>query len=355
VKNNNSAAAKLLGMSLPNGWEVVEVLSLSPNQTGGNFSHGYRVEREGKSGFMKAFDFSEAFNSADPDKILENVQLFTSCFQHERDILHHCRNKRLSKVVIAIDQGSVVVPNFSRIEGNVWYLIFEMADGDIRTQVDSTKRLDPIWCLGALRDICLGLFQVHREMIAHQDLKPSNVLVFKRNDDFRLADFGRSSKIGISGPFDGVRFAGDPNYSFPEFRYGHLDPDFVKRRIAGDLFMLGNIAAFLFCGINVTSHIFISLPRQYHPNIWRGTYSGVVPYLNLALTSCLEEISCEIDDILRDEIILFIKELCAPDLKFRGHRRGVGKNDQYSLQRYVSDLNLLLTKARLRLRLKKAS
>jgi hypothetical protein len=87
MSNKNSAAAKLLGVPLQNGWTVVAQINLGANQTGGNFSHGYKVENGGRIGFLKAFDFSSAFNTADPDQILQNVQLFTSCFQHERDIL----------------------------------------------------------------------------------------------------------------------------------------------------------------------------------------------------------------------------------------------------------------------------
>ena len=355
MSSRNSAAAKLLAVPLENGWKVVAQINLSANQTGGNFSHGYKVENEGRTGFLKAFDFSSAFNTSDPDQILRNVQLFTSCFQHERDILYHCKTKRLSRVVVPIDQGSVIVPGFSPLEGRVWYLIFEMADGDIRTQVDASRRLDTLWSVGALRDICLGLSQVHKEMIAHQDLKPSNVLVFKRSSDFRVADFGRSSKMGITGPFDGQNFAGDRNYCPPEFRYGHIEPDFIKRRIAGDLFMLGNMAAFIFSGVNITAQLLVNLPRQFHPNVWRATYEEVVPYLNTAFTTTLEQIRPQVDDVVREEIMLIIRELCTPDLRLRGHRRGIGRNDQYSLQRYVSELNLLFSRAQLRLRIRKAS
>jgi eukaryotic-like serine/threonine-protein kinase len=106
MSSRNSAAAKLLAVPLENGWKVVAQINLSANQTGGNFSHGYKVENEGRTGFLKAFDFSSAFNTSDPDQILRNVQLFTSCFQHERDILYHCKTKRLSRVVVPIDQGS---------------------------------------------------------------------------------------------------------------------------------------------------------------------------------------------------------------------------------------------------------
>jgi hypothetical protein len=63
----------------------------------------------------------------------------------------------------------------------------------------------------------------------------------------------------------------------------------------------------------------------------------------------------QIDEMVREDVILVIKELCAPDFRLRGHRRGIGRNDQYSLQRYVSQFNLLRTKTEIGLRLKRAS
>lgn len=57
-----------------------------------------------------------------------------------------------------------------------------------------------------------GQFLLSRELV-HGDLKPENVLVFKRNDqlDFKLIDFG-----SISGEFTVTSRAGTPSYLAPE-------------------------------------------------------------------------------------------------------------------------------------------
>jgi hypothetical protein len=110
MKNNTSAASKLLGMSLPNGWAVVEELKPGPNQTGGTFSHGYKVQATDRKGFLKAFDFSDAFRTDSPGDIIQKLQSLIDCFRHESDILNHCKSRRLSKVVIPLDQGTIDVP-----------------------------------------------------------------------------------------------------------------------------------------------------------------------------------------------------------------------------------------------------
>ena len=311
----DSAAAKLSSLPLGNGWTVIGEVQRSPAATGGNFSHSYRVRHEdGRLGFLKAFDFSEAF---DPDAdTITVLRLLTTCFEHERDILLHCKDRRHSKVSLPIVHGRVQVPDLNRMEGTVYYLIFELADGDIRGQVDLSNRFDTLWCMRALTDVCLGLWQVHREMIAHQDIKPSNVLMYNKAREFRVADFGRASRLGASAPHDSHLFPGDGTYAPPEFLYGFANPDFVKRRIGCDLFMLGNIACFLFAGINIMSGLISHLAPQYRPGTWSGTYNQVLPYLNNAFTLTLEDIRSALDADIADGIMKIIRELCNPDLGF---------------------------------------
>jgi hypothetical protein len=84
---------------------------------------------------LKAFDFSSAF---EPGRdVVSELQRLTAAFEHERDILELCRSRRRSGVVIAIKHGYVVVPGLTPQEGTVYYLIFELADSDVRRQVDT--------------------------------------------------------------------------------------------------------------------------------------------------------------------------------------------------------------------------
>jgi eukaryotic-like serine/threonine-protein kinase len=46
-----------------------------------------------------------------------------------------------------------------------------------------------------------------------------------------------------------------------------------------------------------------------------------------------------------------IKELCNPDIAARGHPKGIGKHNQYSLERYVSLLDLAAKRLEVQIRI----
>ena len=88
-------------------------------------------------------------------------------------------------------------------------------------------------------------------------MKPSNVLIYEKG--FRISDFGRSSRIGHSVWYDEKTIAGDSTYSPPELLYGYAHNEFSVRRIGCDLYMLGNLATFMFSGANMTANILANL------------------------------------------------------------------------------------------------
>jgi serine/threonine protein kinase len=347
-----SAAEQLLDMDLANGWKVTEKLERGPNSTGGTFSQSYVVRRGGQVGFLKAFDFWQAFEAG--VDTADAIQILTASYNHEREVLAHCGERRLSNVVLAIDNGHVDVPGMGAMEGRVFYLIFEMAGGDVRVQMDQTTAFDVLWCVRALKDISLGLWQVHQEMIAHQDAKPSNVLTYD-GPVFKIADFGRSSRRGSPAPHDALTIAGDQSYAPPELLYGYADPDFMARRIGCDLYMLGNLAAFLFSGVNMTARLLAKLDPIHHPQTWGGSYEDVLPYLNTAFTEVLAELEPLIDARVRVDLLGVIRQLCDPALKTRGHPKGIGRPTQYSLQRYVALFDLMSKKLAVLIRIGRAA
>lgn len=309
------------------------------------------VDSDGKEHFLKALDFSDAFNKPDPARALQDM---TSAYNHERDILEHCKAKRLSRVVVAVTHGYVQVPSFDPISGKVAYLIFEMAESDIRQQVDLKRRLDCVVCLSILDDVTLAMMQLHREAIAHQDLKPSNVLTYGTRGS-RVADFGRSSRRGFQVWLDNLSIAGDRTYAPPEQLYSSLNPDFIVRRIGCDLYLLGNLAAFLFSGVNVTASLLSRLDPALHPSKWGGTYDQALPHLQAAFAATLTDLSTNIDPLVRSEITNLVQELCNPDIAKRGHKKGLGNGSQYSLERYKSNTDLLLKRTTVLARIRNAS
>lgn len=347
-----SAADHLQGLVLDGDWTVLRKVAYKPS-SGGIFSVPYIVaDKSGKEHFLKALDFSDAFNKPDPARALQEM---TSAYNHERDILEHCKDRRLSRVVLAVTHGYVQVPGYSNIEGRVAYLIFELAESDVRKQVDLKNRLDCLVSLSILNDVTLGMMQLHREAIAHQDLKPSNVLTYE-DGGCRVGDVGRSSRRGHHVWVDNLRVAGDRTYAPPEQLYSNLHADFVVRRIGCDLYLLGNLAAFLFSGINITAALFSRLDPSFHPDNWKaGTYEQVLPHLQRAFSEVLDDLNKALDPLVRKEIATLVKELCNPHLAKRGHRRGIGSGSQYSLERYKSYTDLLLKRTTISARTRKVA
>ena len=330
-----TAAAQLLRLTLDDGWYIFKRIERSHNGTGGTFSHSYLAQKGQETAFVKAFDFSSAFApEVDTVQILGRL---TASFEHERDVLEHCRGRRLSHVAIAIGYGQISVPGMSLMEGRVHYLLFEKAKGDVRCQMDEADSYDSVWCVRTLRQVCLGLWQVHRELIAHQDVKPSNILCYEKSK-IRLADFGRSSRRGHTIWHDDHQIAGDQSYAPPELLYGYLDNDFVRRRIGTDVYMLGNLVAFLFTGVNLTERLMAKLDPQHHHKNWDADYETALPYLQEAFGRVLQEITIDIDDQLHSRILPLVVQLGNPSLLKRGYPRLIGKRNQFSLEPYVSRL-----------------
>jgi len=204
-------AKRLLGLTLEGDWKVVAERALRVTDTGGLFSTGYTVELPtGQKGFLKAMDYSSAFGR-NPSELSQRLEQITKSINFERELLD--RTKRLDRVVTAVSSGTYKFPGGGDLDV-VEYLIFELAQCDVRRQMDSARRLELAWSLRALHHIATGLHQLHRQGIAHQDLKPSNVLVFQ-SDVNKIGDLGRAACRGLEPPHHDYSCAGDLTYAPP--------------------------------------------------------------------------------------------------------------------------------------------
>lgn len=335
-------AYRLRGMLLDGGWRVEDRVEPPPGATGGNFSCGYHVRRsDGTRGFLKALDFSRALRERDPARELQKL---TEAYNFERGLLEQCKARRMDRVVQAIEDGAVEVDQ-SAI-GRVQYLILECADGDIRARLHLLGRLELAWKLRSLHHIATGLHQLHGQHIAHQDVKPSNVLVFDGRVS-KIGDLGSASIRGRDCPRDGRAFAGDPAYAPVEALYGYRDPEWTVRRQGCDLWHLGSMAVFLFTGSTMNGLILGELPASLRPDNWTGTFADVLPYVVDAFGRGVDTLGHHVTDLrLRSDLQEIVRQLCSPDPKLRGHpltRAQAG--DRFSLERYVSWFNLLARRA----------
>lgn len=344
--------AQLTGMKTADGWTIGEVVQQASYQTGGNFSVGFVVKHDdGRDGFLKALDFSRAAAQRDTVRAL---QLATACYNFERDVLDLCRGARLSRIVVALSNGEIPLPGapFDR----VFYLIFELASGDVRKRAVLTNAFDLGWTVRALHHIATGVSQLHSRDIYHQDLKPSNVLVFGEHEESKLADLGRAHCAALGAPHDHLVIAGARSYAPPEQLYNFMLPDQDQMRASADLYLLGSLIYFMFMGAMLTPAIVDRLRDEHIPGSfskndsgWAGTFDDVLPYLRNAFASVLQEFSHQVvgrfnSSNLRidgEEIVALFTYLCELDPRQRGHpsARSQKYSNVYALDRFISALD----------------
>ena len=298
MASHANASNKLAGLTLDGGWKVLRPVDLSGKTTGGHFSQGYIVENtDGRQGFLKALDYSRALRSKDPARAL---QAMTAAFNFERDILEECAQKNLSRIIRAIGAGKVHLdPQLP--ETLVEYLVFELAKGDVRSVLDVGDSFDVAFALRTLHHVAVGLRQLHGLGIAHQDIKPSNVLLFE-DEASKVGDLGRASKKGQVAPHDSFQVPGDWSYAPPELLYGQVEPDWSRRRFGCDAYLLGSMVVFFFADTSMTALVEAELPSFYHWRHWSGQYGAVLPHIRHALGAAIRTIESDIPKHLRQEI-----------------------------------------------------
>ena len=350
-----AGAWKLLGIQLSNGWKVIETVGWDPltglgsdayNGTGGHFSVPYIVEKEGRRAFLKAIDLTSAMRSVD---VLEELRQITSAHSFEARILKICEGDKMDRVVVALESGQVSVgPN---LQDTAPYLIFELANGDVRRRVQRVNDAHRLsWWLHAMHHMAVGLQQLHSRRIAHQDLKPSNVLAFGEDHDFRVADLGRAICDGTAGPHDDLLFSGDFGYAPPEILYTQIDPDFSMRRLGCDLYLLGSMIFFFGTGFGCTQQLVSRLAPAERPQTirgtWAGTYTAALPIIQHHFTDLLADLKEALDPSVAEDLTKAASELCNPDPAFRGHPLNrVAASNRFSLERYVGIFDRLAKRA----------
>ena len=224
------AAASLEGTQLPGGWRVVRCLR-SPDQrhgtvyqSGSTFSFGYEVlSTDGQTAFLKALDYHTAFRAPAPPDMLAAM---TNRYVFERDLLHQlCEQHALSRVVRVLEANGIDVDGQFAIP-RVDYLIFEMADGDIRAYLSLAEGINDTWRFNCLKDAAAALAQLHGVGVAHQDTKPSNVMYFETNKISKIGDVGSATGQNFPHPeLNDSTVLGDPQYSPPELLYGYCSAE----------------------------------------------------------------------------------------------------------------------------------
>jgi serine/threonine protein kinase len=354
-----AAAHQLLGMNLPGDWKVVKKISVplpsGAMHTGGNFSVGYEAERDGKKGFVKAFDLGGAM-MAFPGDIMKAMASVAIDHQYEASLLDICAKASLDKIVNVLAKGQVNVTGAGGFAVPIPFIIFELADeGDFRKVVATSKEIDHAWRLRILHQVAVALQQLHGVAIAHQDVKPSNVLVFK-DVEAKLGDLGRASlrNGGTRVAHDELAIAGARLYAPPEQAYGVRAPEWRDRREGCDLYQLGCLICFAFTGTTPTS-AYLELPKKILAlewgGEWSGTYETVQPQIAASFSAYLESIHPIFPLWAADDLVTMVGQLCNPDYSKRGAPESrVFATSPLGVDRFITRLDVLAKRATVQVR-----
>ncbi len=348
---------KLSGTKRPGQWTVTSKIGVKPT-TGGNFSVCYHVQHEtGESAFLKATDVGLLTRFDAHSSPLERLFRATTEHRFEREILDVCLGNNMDRVVKALDYGEITL-TFNNQNDIVFFIIFEAAVGDVRSTAVADAFESPKYVLRALHHVAVGIHQLHRKEIAHNDLKPSNVLVFQDSIQ-KVSDLGRATSNSIAGPWDPTHCVGDRGYVPPE-QWGYkVDVDKMLHKIVfsfrapSDLYMIGSLAYFFLSGASMTPVMMHYIRPEHRPENWTETFKDVLPYLQDAHANAMEALPDAIKQGWPDryhslllELLPIVRELTNPDFTLRGdpqnRRRGM---PIHNLQRIISRIDTLANKA----------
>jgi len=341
-----SAVHDLLGKTLKTGWTVVEKAKGKPGSTGGGFSVCYIVQKDGKKGFLKALNIL-SFLRDDRGDILNAMTEMLNTFNYEKEILTRCKNKNLSKISRLLEAAEENFPGY--IAANVYYMIFEKADSDVRNHINYTSQIDIAWKLKSLHNIATGIKQLHSIDISHQDVKPSNIFVYDSITS-KLGDLGRSLCQTLSSPHSELNFSGDNRYAPPEVFHRFILPDWKDKVFAIDCYLLGSMAAYYFTGQSMTALLSNNLNPEI--NILSLSFENALPYWEIAFDKVLEIIEKDLQTFQqKDTLIETMRMLSNPDPRKRGHKKNINRQgNNFQLERFVETFNLLASKAQYNLK-----
>lgn len=345
-----SAVHDLVGKTLKTGWKVIEKVKSKPGSSGGYFSVCYLAEKDGEIGFLKALNVLTFLNDGDHDDqdITKAMAQTLNTFNFEKEILEKCGEKKLSKVSKLLEAGSENIKGY--LISSVNYLIFEKADDDVRNHINFSDSIDMTWKLKSLQNIATGIKQLHSIEISHQDLKPSNVFIYKEAQVSKIGDLGRSLSETIYGPHSDRNFAGDIRYAPPEVLHRYVLPEWRDKVFSIDCYLLGSMAAFYITGHSMTALLAKNVEDGI--NILAFSFKQALPYWVNAFDNVLVKLKDELENYEdSEELIATIKMLCYPDPSYRGHLKNInGNGNSYNMERFITIFDKMAKKAEIKIR-----
>jgi serine/threonine protein kinase len=326
----------ILDTELVAGWRATEIHEVQRDQP--NRCRTYHARNaDGKLGFVKVLPPST--------ENLDLMRLHLEEFNSEKEIVELCGQRNMRRIVRAIGCSKMEIPGIVPI--TVHYLIFEWAEHDMRALVTESDDEQVLAALACLHHMATALHELHFSKIVHQNLRPAAVLRFE-DASHKLGDFRHAQRAGAVR-LETASFV-DPAHAPPELLYGGAIPGF-EGRYAADLYQLGALGFHLLTGVGTTVQIARELSDLHHWRSWEGSFSDVVPYLDIAHEQIVQNLRARLPESIRDELSTSLRQLTQPDPMRRGHPTNLaGISSIYGLDRYISLFDLLGRRFKIALR-----
>jgi serine/threonine protein kinase len=253
----------IIGQTLEGGWIVHELRQVQRDAASACRSYVAR-NAKGANAFVKVLD-PRANGS------LEEAQNHLSQFIYERAIVDVCSERNMHRVIRGLAYGVLKTPEPFSV--SLHYLVFEWAECDLRSQIDLDERSHLAVVLRWLHHVATGLQQLHFSEIAHQDVKPANILVMA-DETAKIGDMGRAHRHAM--PLNYVKQERDITYSAPELLYGGAVNSF-EERCAADMYAFGGLVFFLVSGTSLNAELTRELASMHHWSVWTGTFEDATP------------------------------------------------------------------------------
>ena len=109
----------------------------------------------------------------------------------------------------------------SSIDENNIYILMEFCDGEnlrnlINKNQENNTLIQENIIINIIKQICIGIKEIHNKKIIHRDLKPENIFLNK-NMNIKIGDFGISKQLNFNATFAITKNrAGSDHYTAPE-------------------------------------------------------------------------------------------------------------------------------------------
>jgi serine/threonine protein kinase len=186
---------------------------------GATFKDRYRVVRELGSG-SSATVYEALDQQTNNGRVA--IKVLKPEFSHNKRFVERFRREiraaqllRSPLIVRVLDWG---------VQSEIYFIIFELVDGQTLRQIMDQHRKLPIEdSLHLAIQMLMGVEEAHQAQIIHRDLKPENMMV-TQTGELKLMDFGIAKDAAMGGLTNDGTMIGTPYYISPEqARGGKVD------------------------------------------------------------------------------------------------------------------------------------